>query len=301
MMNRREFLCSASMVVAGMSLPVVLRAKQPGPQHRLPTRRVPSTGEELPIVGFGNSQAFRNGDIDVTHALLQVLMDFGGRFIDTGGQSQFTLGEVMQEKQIRNQLFLGTNIDPVDEQAGLQYVEQSQDVQGKKPLDLLQLRRPSDLNKEWRAMRKWKEAGMTRFLGVAISRKQYYEPLIALMKTGTIDFVQVNYSMLEPESAERLLPLAQDQGIAVITNRPFINGQYFSLVKGKALPAWAADFDCESWAQFSLKYILAHPAVTCAITETANPKHAVDNLSAGLGRLPDERTRQRMLRVMQSM
>ena len=118
--------------------------------------------------------------------------------------------------------------------------------------------------------------------------------MIELMKTGTLDVLQVNYSMLEPEAAERVLPTALDQGVAVTINRPFINGRYFSVVSGKTLPEWASEFDCESWAQFSLKYILSHPAVSCVLTETENPKHAIDNLRAGLGRLPDEKMRQRM-------
>ena len=112
--------------------------------------------------------------------------------------------------------------------------------------------------------------------------------------TGTLDVLQVNYSMLEPEAAERVLPTALDQGVAVMINRPFINGRYFAVVRGKELPEWASEFDCESWAQFSLKYILSHPAVSCVLTETENPRHAVDNLRAGLGGLPDEKTRKRM-------
>ena len=114
------------------------------------------------------------------------------------------------------------------------------------------------------------------------------------METGDVDILQVNYSLLETEAEERILPMAQDLGVAVTINRPFINGRFFDVVHGKALPPWAADFDCESWAQFSLKFILSHPAVTCVLTETANPKHAVDNLSAGLGRLPDAGEGKRM-------
>lgn len=119
-----------------------------------------------------------------------------------------------------------------------------------------------------------------------------------LIERRVVDFVQINYSLVEPEAADRLLPLAMDNGVAVNINRPFINGQYFSIVKGKSLPEWAADFDCQSWAQFSLKYILAHPAVNCVLTETTNPKHAIENLQAGFGRLPDKKTQQRMRQVM---
>ena len=121
-----------------------------------------------------------------------------------------------------------------------------------------------------------------------------------LMAAGSVDFVQINYSMLEREVEQRLLPLAADNGIAIVVNRPFVNGRYFPLVKGKELPAWAEDFDCKSWAQFSLKFILGQPAVNCVIAETSNPLHAVDNFTAGIGLLPDQKTRLRMAALLQS-
>jgi aryl-alcohol dehydrogenase-like predicted oxidoreductase len=121
-----------------------------------------------------------------------------------------------------------------------------------------------------------------------------------LLQSGTADFVQFNYSMLEPESGVRLLPMARDKGVAVVTNRPFVNGQYFPLIREKKLRQWEADFDCDSWAQFSIKYILSNPAVNCVLTETTKPHHAVDNLTAGFGSLPDDQTRIRMLELIQS-
>ena len=124
--------------------------------------------------------------------------------------------------------------------------------------------------------------------------------MMGVMATGTMDFLQVNLSPLETEAEDRILPMAMDKGVAVTINRPFINGAYFDRVRGHDLPGWATDFDCESWAQFSLKFILSHPAVTCVLTETANPKHLVDNLGAGMGRLPDEAMRAKMLELIQS-
>jgi diketogulonate reductase-like aldo/keto reductase len=124
--------------------------------------------------------------------------------------------------------------------------------------------------------------------------------MMTLMKTGTVDFLQVNYSPFETDADERILPMARDLGVAVTINRPFMNGEYFRIVRGQALPDWAADFDCESWAQFSLKFILSHPAVNCVLTETANPVHARDNLGAGLGALPDEAMRQKMVKLLRS-
>ncbi len=125
--------------------------------------------------------------------------------------------------------------------------------------------------------------------------------MMKLMEDGALDFIQINYSMMEPEAANDILPLAQETGTTVITNRPFINGEYFGLVSDQKLPEWAAEFDCHSWAQFSLKYILAHPAVNCVLTETSNPQHAIDNLGAGFGRLPDIEQRQRMEAVIRAL
>ena len=122
-----------------------------------------------------------------------------------------------------------------------------------------------------------------------------------LMGDGALDFIQINYSIMEPEAAAEILPLAQETNTAVIVNRPFINGEYFGLVRAQDLPEWAAEFDCDSWAQFSLKYILAHPTVNCVLTETSNPDHAIDNLGAGYGRLPDDDHRKRMETVIRAL
>ena len=172
-------------------------------------------------------------------------------------------------------------------------------INGGQALDLIHAF-PEDGVPNWNVFRKWKDNGLTRFIGLARHNARYYEAMMKIMETGTMDFVQVNLSPLETEAEERLLPMAMDKGIAVSINRPFINGNYFSIVKGHALPAWAVEFDCTSWAQFSIKYVLSHPAVTCVLTETANPKHLLDNLGGGFGRLPDEETRLRMRRLVQS-
>jgi diketogulonate reductase-like aldo/keto reductase len=148
---------------------------------------------------------------------------------------------------------------------------------------------------------KWKDEGLTRYIGVARHRESYYQTMMEMMNTGTVDLLQVNYSPLETAADQEVLPMALDKGVAVTINRPFLNGEFFSHVRGHALPEWAAEFDCESWAQFSLKFILSNPAVTCVLTETANPKHALDNIGAGFGRLPDEKTRKRMVQHLKNL
>ena len=167
-----------------------------------------------------------------------------------------------------------------------------QGIQGAGPLDLALSRDPGDLVRRADEFRALKTEGLVRHVGIARHNERYYPAMMQLMNDGIVDFVQVNYSMLEPEAADTILPLAQDKGIAVLINRPFINGEYFGLVSGQALPEWAAEFDCNSWAQFSLKYILAHPAVNCVLTETANPKHVLDNLG------PSSTLRQPVVRAL---
>jgi aryl-alcohol dehydrogenase-like predicted oxidoreductase len=169
------------------------------------------------------------------------------------------------------------------------------EAQGKTALDLIHTRNLAAFRRQHESYAALKRDGHVRFIGIARSGQQTHAEIGRLVVDGLVDFIQVNYSLLEPEAAERLLPLAADTGVAVVINRPFINGNYFSYVRGHELPTWAAEFDCESWAQFSLKFILANPAVNCVLTETADPSHALDNLGAAFGRLPDADMQQRML------
>lgn len=298
-MNRREFIRDAGAAGAALSLPYP-GAAGTMPAQKMTTRPIPSTGELLPVVGLGNSQVFRDGDYENSQKLLDVFVENGGSFIDSWSSNQKVLGRYMHEHDAKRKLFLATNVDAGNVQDSNAAIRYAKEMQGKAVLDLLQLPNPGDFNTQWRLMRDAKEEGHTRYIGLAIARARYYEMVEELLQSGTADFVQLNYSILEPQSDERLLPLARDKGVAVVVNRPFVNGQYFPLVRGKELPVWAAEFDCQSWAQFSLKYILANAAVNCVITETSKTHHAIDNLSAGFGRLPDEQTRVKMLRLMQS-
>ena len=166
-------------------------------------------------------------------------------------------------------------------------------------MDLVQIQSLRDLETHWPNLREWKESGQARYIGVTVSSYNNYERLEAFMRREPLDFVHLNYSVAETRAEERLLPLAQDRGMAVLINRPFMNGSYFQRVSGRELPAWAADFDCTTWAQFSLKYILAHPTVTCVLTETTNPAHMEENIQAAFGRLPDEATTRRMRELVQ--
>jgi diketogulonate reductase-like aldo/keto reductase len=228
------------------------------------------------------------------------LIDYGGSLIDAWAPFQEILGKYMHERNARRKLFLANNIGATSEANLAADIRYTKEAQGKAVLDLLQLPNPSDFKAQWHWLRDAKDKGHARYIGLAISQSRYYKQVASLIKSGSADFVQMNFSLLEPESGERLMPLARDKGVAVIVNRPFVNGRYFPLVKNQELPAWAADFDCDSWAQFSLKFILGNPAVNCVITETSNVQHAIDNLSAGFGRLPNEAIRARMLALIQT-
>ena len=299
MFNRREFLkiTGASLSLMPLAHSIAVAANT---QEKMLSRPIPSSGELLPVIGFGQSAAFRSGDLALSSKLLEVFTKKGARFVDTGPKGQQVLGQFMGKRNAHDSLFLGTNIygNTVDET--LKQIHQARQTQGKSSLDLVQIRSLNDLNRHWQALLEWKAAGHTRYVGFATSRRDYYQPVMKLMETGTVDFVQVNFSMLEPEAAENVLPLARDKGVAIVTNRPFVNGKYFPLVGEQELPAWAAEFGCQSWAQFSLKYILANPAVNCVLTETTKTKHALDNLSAGFGPLPDLPTQKRMLDLIRS-
>ena len=224
--------------------------------------------------------------------MLERLQSFGGRYVDCMGPSRFVVAEAVSGMGFKD-AFPGTYFDISDAASARREAESLAAAFRRESLDV-GLCFTDQVTDHWDVLRGMKDDGLVAHIGTARHTSEYYDSMIRLMQTGTVDFLQVNYSLLEPEAEQRVLPVAAEQGVAVLVNRPFINGQFFQLVSGKPLPEWTAEFDCESWAQFSLKFILSHPAVTCVLTETENPKHAVDNLRAGLGQLPDEKTRDRM-------
>lgn len=298
MVNRREFIYSASALAFAASVPLDVSALG---RTTMPRRAIPGSDETLAIVGLGNARAFYESDMDTSRDLIRVFLEHGGSYVDTGWDARETVGKIMRENDAHSQLFLGTYIEGEDLPSMRAEIRHILDIQGGESLDLVQVMAVDDFSRRRDQFAALKEEGLTRYLGVARYAKQFYPPMMKLMEDDALDFIQVNYSIMEPEANNDILPLAQATETAVITNRPFINGEYFKLVRGQALPEWAAEFDCHSWAQFSLKYILAQPAINCVLTETSNPKHAIDNLGAGFGRLPDIDQRQRMEAVIRAL
>lgn len=293
--SRRQFLrlLSAAPLVPLATTPAWARAA-------IPMRAIPSSGERVPIVGLGSSKVVeeiaKNG-VDPVRAVLQALADGGGKVVDTwprNAANDDRFGTVINEPALRDRLFITTKIDKVGKDVGIAQFRQAQKSYGRKTIDLVQIFSLTDLDTHWPSLRAWKDAGEARYIGVTVSEPRLHEALEQFLKRERPDFTQVNYSITERASEDRLLPLAADRGVAVLVNRPFMNGSYFKRLEGRPLPSWAAEVGCTTWAQFSLKYILAHPSVTCVLTETSNPHHMEENTQTALGALPDDKARTRM-------
>jgi diketogulonate reductase-like aldo/keto reductase len=242
------------------------------------------------------SQVSANGTEPLA-TVLRALVAAGGRVVDTwprDPENDAALGRVLNEPDLRDALFVTSKIDQEGKEDGIRQFRQTQRLYGRETIDLVQVFNLTDLKTQWPNLQEWKAEGHARYIGVTVSKYDLYEQLEDFLGRVTPDFVQMNYSITERQAEERLLPLARDMGLGVLINRPFMNGAYFRRLEGRPLPEWAADFDCESWAQFSLKYILAHPAITCVLTETSNPMHMQENAASSLGRMPDEAARARM-------
>ncbi|MGH7469128.1 MAG: aldo/keto reductase [Longimicrobiales bacterium] len=282
-----------------------------GAQSPLITKPIRS-GERLPVIGLGSSQTFNLAPGHPEWAngreVIKLFKELGGKVIDTAPsyqRSELFLGETVKELGISDAFFLATkvNVGSAGKEAAARQMENSLAVFGRQKLDLIQVWNlggsiarlsAATLADHLEVLKEWKAAGRIRYLGITTSRDPQYADTEAAMQQYELDFVQLDYSIGDRIPEERLLPLAQEKGIAVLANRPFTTGNLFSRVAGKPLPDWTREFDCTSWAQFFLKFIVAHPAVTCAIPATNNPAHLRDNMGACVGRLPDARLRARM-------
>jgi diketogulonate reductase-like aldo/keto reductase len=210
------------------------------------------------------------------------------------------VGDLAAELGVRKSLFMATKVWTDGREAGIRQMETSLQRLRAPKLDLMQVHNLVDWRTHLKTLRAWKEQGQVRYLGITHYTESAYGELERVMRAEKPEFVQLNYSIVSREAERKLLPLAQELGIAVLVNKPFEKASLFGRVRGKDLPAWAADLDCASWAQFFLKFILAHPAVTCAIPATSKVKHLEDNMRAGLGRLPDAATREKMAQLVRT-
>ncbi len=268
-------------------------------------RTIPSTGEKIPVVGLGTWQVFDAGpspnDREPLREVLRRFVELGGKVIDSSpmyGRAEAVAGELASELRLRDQLFLATKVWTSGRQAGIESMERSLTRLQTKRLDLMQVHNLVDVETQLATMRDWKEEGRIRYLGITHYVDSAFPEVEKILRREPLDFLQINCSIVDRKAEERILPLARDRGVAVLINRPFASGDLFARVRSRPLPDWTGEFDCKSWAQFFLKWILANEAVTCAIPATSKVRHLEDNMTAGVGRLPDEKMRQRMVQLL---
>jgi diketogulonate reductase-like aldo/keto reductase len=264
------------------------------------TRTIPKTKEAIPAIGLGTWQAF---DVEPTARapLVEVVKQFlaaGGRVIDSSpmyGRAELVVGDVLADLNAIGTPFLATKVWTRGKREGATQMEQSRRRMRAQRIDLMQIHNLLDWQTHLPVLREMKQAGTIRYLGVTHYSHGELPQIEKMMRTEALDFIQIPYNVADRAVEARVLPAATDTGTAVLVMRPFEEGALFRSVKGKALPPWAADLDCTSWAQLFLKFILGNPAVTCPIPATSDPKHLADNIKAGTGRLPDAAQRRAMI------
>lgn len=302
--SRAEFL--RLMAAAG----IAVAAGPDGASAAAPIRRkpIPKTGEELPMVGLGTWQTFDVGTDKAARAplteVLRILFDAGGKAIDSSpmyGASEQVVGDLLTESNAHAKAFLATKVWTSGKDAGVRQMENSFRRMRTERMDLMQVHNLLDWRTHLATLQRWKELGRVRYIGITHYTSSALDDLSAVIEKHPIDFVQMAYSISVRDAERRLLPLAADKGVAVLVNRPFEGGGLFRSARAKPLPPWAVDIDCPTWGQFFLKFILAHPAVTCVIPGTSKPHHMMDNVAAGLGRLPGLRDRDRMAAYVEGL
>lgn len=303
MITRPQFL--KLLAAAGLTLSTSpVWALETPPQ--IIKRKIPSSGEELPIVGFGTSRVFDVGVDDRPRLaeVLKILFEAGGTMIDTSSayfRAEEVVGDLLSELGSRDKAFLATKVLAMGQKAGRRQISNSFRKLHTAKADLFYVHNLQDWKTHLPHLRDLKDQGRIRYIGASHYTDEGRTALAELIKSEEIDFIQFTYSLEHRGAEDDILSLARDRGVAVVINRPFNRGVLFRKVRGKTLPNWAGEFDCRSWAQFFLKYILSHGAVNCVIPGTGRVEHATDNVQAGMGRLPDEKMRIRMQKFWQEI
>jgi aryl-alcohol dehydrogenase-like predicted oxidoreductase len=308
MTTRREVL----MAMAGAALAPRLGLAA---DSQLVTRAIPSSGERLPIVGLGSSATFaqvaRSDDVAALRAVLEQMVKLGGRVFDTApayGASEEVAGRIAQELGIADQLFWATKLNvagwgggSADPAEARKQLETSFRRAGKRVIDLVQVHNMADLATQLPILREYKDKGRVRYIGVTTTIARQYDDLVRLMKRERLDFIGTDYAIDERHAEDRILPVARERGIAVLVYAPFGRRRLWQRVRGQQLPAWAGEIGAASWAQFFLKFVASHPAVTAITPATSRAKNMADNMGAALGVLPDAAMRKRMIEVVEGL
>ncbi|WP_070988166.1 aldo/keto reductase [Halofilum ochraceum] len=305
-LSRRAFLqLSAGAGMLAALGPTALRAAP----DTLNLRAIPASGQRIPVIGLGTARTF---DVDPDNAgamrplegVLKNFYDGGGRLVDSSpmyGHAESVVGRLAQRLGIADDLFMATKVWTRGKEAGIEDMETSRERMGGGRLDLIQVHNLVDLQTQLDTLKAWRDEGRVRYIGVTHYTVSSHEELTRIVEREPIDFVQFNYNIATRNAEERLLPAAADNGVATLINEPFEKGTLFGRVRGQALPEWAGELAIASWAQFFLKFIVSHPAVTCAIPATSDPEHSADNIQAARGPLPDPDQRERMAKLIESM
>ncbi len=318
MIDRREWLKLTATAGAALTLsPRLLEAFARGDLVRdeMITRTIPGTIESIPVIGLGSSATFAalagSDEANVLGEVLSTLVEQGGAVFDTapgyaGGTSEEVAGQLVQDLGIVDQVFWATKLNvaqdgTADPAAARAQVETSFDRVGKDPIDLIQVHNMGDPAVQLPILREYKEQGRVRYYGITTTFESQYDDLISVMRNEPLDFIGTDYAVDNLFAEETILPLAQERGIGVLVYAPFGRTRLWNRVEGREVPDWAVEFDATTWAQFFLKFVVSHPAVTAATPATSQPHHMLDNLGGGMGRLPDEATRQRMVEYVDAL
>jgi len=312
-MNRRDLLRYTGAAGTAMWLnPQLLFAAAAGEMIK---RTIPSSGEELPMMGLGSSATFSrlagSGDVDALREVLRTLTENGGTVFDTApsyGDSEEVAGELVNDIGVEERIFWATKVNAAprgggsaDPEAARAQIETSFRRIGTPTIDLIQVHNLADIPTQLGILKELKEEGRVRYIGTTSTNSDSYDYLAEMMRKEPLDFIGVDYAVDNRESAKKILPLAQDRGIAVLVYLPFGRTRLWNRVEGKEVPEWAGDFDASSWAQFFLKFVAAHPAVTAVTPATSKPHHMLDNIGGAVGRLPDKETQQRMIEYVDAL
>lgn len=305
-LNRRQFLkASAGAAVLGVVGPLPLWAAK----DTLIRRAIPASGEQIPVIGLGTARTFNVDETDAQamaplRGVMEAFYQGGGRVVDSSpmyGNSETVVGVLAKDLGVADELFMATKVWTRGRKEGIEQMERSRERMGGGRLELIQVHNLVDLKTQLDTLKHWRDEGRVQYIGITHSRSSAHDELTRIVQTEPLDFVQLNYNIAARNAEERLLPAAADRGVAVIVNEPFESGSLFRRVRSQSLPEWAGEVGARSWAQYFLKYIVSHPAVTCAIPATSDPRHAADNIGACHGVLPDSTQRRRMVAYFEGL
>jgi diketogulonate reductase-like aldo/keto reductase len=300
--GRRKALQQIGLMAAALGGFAPPPPGQPMPEKSsMLTRPIPSSREAIPVIGLGTWQTFDVGAGAAERAplegVLEVFFSMGGKMIDSSpmyGRSEEVVGDLLAKAALRPQCFVATKLWTSGKAAGMRQMQESMRKLKVPTIDLMQVHNLLDADTHLDTLAEWKREGRVRYIGVTHYTAEGQNEVAKLIAARQVDFIQINYSIAEREAERRLLPLAAERGVAVIANRPFAGGELFRTLRGKPVPAWAAEIGCASWAQLMLKFVVSHPAITCAIPASAKSEHTRDNMAAGHGALPDGKMRARI-------